>query len=170
LGFETKNCQVCIPCFFEKKGFCSFVPFCCCLCAYKKPFSGHLNAKNSKIIDEELKKNFGEEAPAIDLENLNLQMTTNRILFCYAFEFVSDIELKSFNKAFPEAQIFAEDKCVICLENDSEMIYLPCKHKIVCQACNDNKNNPIEIVKNVLTKNNNGCPICKQAITKVLKF
>jgi len=54
-------------------------------------------------------------------------------------------------------KIFDCDECVVCMEVNSEVIFIPCAHRCVCVKCYDN----IKKVKNC-------CPICRKNIIQTV--
>ena len=51
---------------------------------------------------------------------------------------------------------FKEDKCVVCLNNEPEILFYDCVHKCVCHECEERK--PF-----------NKCPCCRTSIlTKII--
>ena len=47
--------------------------------------------------------------------------------------------------------------CVICYDNDSQYIFVPCGHFCICTGCNNRLNN----------MNMNNCPMCQTSGTRV---
>lgn len=56
-------------------------------------------------------------------------------------------------------KIYDVKECVICMDNKSTKVYLPCGHKCTCTACSK-----------MLCNNNNKkkCPLCRRFIIKVI--
>jgi hypothetical protein len=63
-------------------------------------------------------------------------------------------ELNSLKKIQQNMQTNYESLCVVCFENEKNILFLPCKHNAVCEKCS------------ILTE----CPICRHKITDTLKF
>jgi hypothetical protein len=55
-------------------------------------------------------------------------------------------------------KIYDISECVVCLSETSSMIFIPCAHRCVCEACYEG----IKKVKNC-------CPLCRRNITHVIK-
>ena len=53
-------------------------------------------------------------------------------------------------------KIFEINECVVCLDNQSTEIFIPCCHKCICNVCYIQ----MKIVKNY-------CPICRRNITSI---
>ena len=51
-------------------------------------------------------------------------------------------------------KIFEVNECVICLDNNTNIVYLPCGHKCNC----------IECYSNLKDQNINKCPLCRRTI------
>ena len=66
-------------------------------------------------------------------------------------------ELRNLKKDFRDVS----DKliCIICQENDREVVILPCKHLCLCQFCADK-----------IKGNKKTCPVCRQPISDYLTF
>ncbi len=54
-------------------------------------------------------------------------------------------------------KIYDAVECVVCMENDSEKLYLPCGHKCVCDKCSE-----------LLCKIKKECPLCRRYIQKII--
>ena len=54
-------------------------------------------------------------------------------------------------------KIFDAGECIVCMEVNSEIIFIPCAHRCVCNNCYQE----IKKIKNC-------CPICRQNITKTI--
>ena len=54
-------------------------------------------------------------------------------------------------------KIYDCEECVICMETNSEIIFIPCAHRCVCVNCYDN----IKKIKNC-------CPICRKNIVQTV--
>lgn len=52
------------------------------------------------------------------------------------------------------ASIFSSEECVICLEQASNIVFLPCSHVCTCQPCSD-----------MIDKAKMTCPLCRSVIT-----
>jgi len=59
-----------------------------------------------------------------------------------------DIDLSTF-------KVYEVIECVVCLSVESNVIFIPCAHRCVCNDCYNG-------IKNV----KNACPLCRQRITK----
>ena len=63
-------------------------------------------------------------------------------------DYPSDLEDKDGTITINEIKTYKSDECVICLENETNILFCNCGHLCVCEKC-------IEIKR--LTK----CPVCK---------
>ena len=54
-------------------------------------------------------------------------------------------------------KIYNCDECVVCMEKNSEIIFIPCAHRCVCVNC-------YEEIKKV----KNSCPICRKNIIRTV--
>ena len=50
-------------------------------------------------------------------------------------------------------KIYDAGECIICMECDSSVIFIPCGHKCVCTGCNSQ-----------LKKSHHNCPVCRESI------
>ena len=74
--------------------------------------------------------------------------------FQYAYESASGILLKLEDPVYT-SKSFKEDKCVICLSKEPQVLFVECRHYCVCLECEKNK--PLS-----------NCPKCRKRIeTKV---
>lgn len=73
----------------------------------------------------------------------------------FAIENVFPNLIKEKNK---EPQIKKEESCVVCMEKTATHLVLPCGHQCGCESC------MMEIFKRL-----GGCPICRQAISGVIR-
>ena len=48
-----------------------------------------------------------------------------------------------------------ENSCIICIENDRDALYMPCKHNTACLKC---------------SKNLKDCPICRTKILDIIRI
>lgn len=91
-----------------------------------------------------------------------------RVLGIYPFWKVGDkitpeeagaikLEYNRFNKA-ALGNIFDENCCAVCLENESNIIFIPCFHQIVCWDCAS------------MLKGDQQCPLCRKQIDMQLPF
>lgn len=51
-------------------------------------------------------------------------------------------------------KIYETEECVICMENDNEVVMYPCGHFCMCKSCSDQ-----------IIKTTNKCPLCRKQIT-----
>lgn len=56
-----------------------------------------------------------------------------------------------------DLKIFNAEECIVCLNNESEKIFLPCGHKCTCANCS-----------NELRKFSNSCPMCRRDIQDII--
>lgn len=71
---------------------------------------------------------------------------------------VSDEEAKKYKNQIlglniDDMKIYTVTECVICMSEETQVIFIPCAHKCVCSACYD-----------ILKKSKNDCPLCRQHI------
>ena len=52
-------------------------------------------------------------------------------------------------------------ECVICMENEPEVVFGPCGHKCICEQCYEQNNTPGKPFKS--------CPICRKTIDTVIR-
>jgi hypothetical protein len=50
-------------------------------------------------------------------------------------------------------QLSNEHLCVVCLENQKEVLLIPCQHKAICLSC-----------RRKIEKTTNKCPICRTEV------
>jgi hypothetical protein len=67
------------------------------------------------------------------------------------------------SKKGEEANVKNQEKkeCVICMENEPEVVFGPCGHKCICEQCYDQNNTPGKPFKN--------CPICRKTIDNIIR-
>ena len=66
-------------------------------------------------------------------------------------------ELELRKSKIKDLNIFHEKRCIICLDNNSEILYYPCMHHKICNDC-------------YRKYNNLKCPYCKKDINSIYKL
>lgn len=95
----------------------------------------------------------GSKSPFYKISKNNIRILTND-------------ECKKYKKDDPtglgidisKLKIYDVSECVICLSETSSVIFIPCAHRCVCDACYVG----IKKVKNC-------CPLCRRSIVQVIK-
>jgi hypothetical protein len=64
-----------------------------------------------------------------------------------------------FKENFDELKVFDISECVICMEQISSVIFIPCAHRCTCEECYK------QLKK---TKSSMGCPICRRTVTSTI--
>lgn len=52
------------------------------------------------------------------------------------------------------------EKCAICLDNDANTIFIPCRHMCLCEDCG----------KILIKSNNEVCPICRKPYSSLIAY
>ena len=63
----------------------------------------------------------------------------------------------------PPIETYRQDRCIICLESEPNILYLDCLHIAVCASCDARK-------RNASKRNNNYCDVCRAEISKKLRI
>ena len=103
------------------------------------------NNKNYLSNNKNNKKNENNINNKNYLNNHNLKNINDSIIF-----FLNIIQTYKNKILNLENQLKSkkENKCSICLENNSEYIFIPCGHFCICENCNNEYNQDI-------------CPLCR---------
>lgn len=81
--------------------------------------------------------------------------TEDSVLLACGQELVEDILKKNKLKMLESTVIYKEEKCCICLDNDSSVIFLQCGHQCTCTSCSQQQGGAAAITK---------CPMCRNFI------
>ena len=63
------------------------------------------------------------------------------------------------NSVFPALKTYKEDQCVICFENNPNILFCNCGHLCLCEPCYNNF---------VMNEGNLSCPKCRE-INKIIR-
>ncbi|EFC44201.1 predicted protein [Naegleria gruberi] len=112
------------------------------------------NKYSSKIKD--LKRQLAEKDERFENERFKLSVKEcNKLTTPYLKLLKQDISeaLKLIENELSDRED-RERNCIVCMENQREIVFLQCKHFITCSSCADQLRE---------------CPICRQSITKSMK-